>query len=539
VSIESTLPNGYRPLQVVGGMQLHQQRRMLLADHPGAGKTLQAMLALELDGLFERPSAILITAPKTACQLTWAPEIALRISSQYAVVLADLTGALGKRGRRGGPLKTAPSVAERNDYLAAKIAEAAQLELPLIVLVNFDGLRWPPTGPPKMTNLWSIFYDAMIVDESHLVLPTRVDDIAKMSQFWRGLTQVPFTANPILCSMTGTPDRGLLHNRYGHWKFLNRPQFRSYDGWLESNFVRWYDERSGKWQTGPPKNEALWVAYERQHMLRRTKAEMLKGLPEKLWAGDDGAIVLPMTALQEAQLEEFGATLAEKAAEAEAEDKSTDGIRLQAYIRGRQLAVCTWDMYENRKWKPRRAGLEGSNVLGWIAEWLESRGHHPDNADPTLGKVVITSYFTEVLHWLADELEELGFGRVPIMEGDTPLHEKQRIEQEFQRGDLRVILLSGWLGVSINLDAADDMIFTDLVHDPDRVEQAEDRIHRASRNHQVMYWRLVTEGTIAEEVVATVDSRYKATRKVYDGSRGIAYLRTVVGDSLDGLEVAA
>ncbi|MDF2563587.1 MAG: hypothetical protein K0R99_5033, partial [Microbacterium sp.] len=164
--IVDTLPNGFWPLQVVGAMNIVDRRAHLLADHPGAGKTLQAFLACELDGLFGRPSSILIMAPKTACQLTWAPEIRARIESQYAVVVADLTGTLGKRR------KTSPSVAERNTYLQAKSAEAAQLGLPLIVLVNFDGIRWPRVGPPKMTALFPIIWDAVIIDESHLVLPT-------------------------------------------------------------------------------------------------------------------------------------------------------------------------------------------------------------------------------------------------------------------------------------------------------------------------------------------------------------------------------
>lgn len=524
--IVDTLPNGYWPLQVVGSLEILKTRKRLLADHPGAGKTLQAMFALEMDGAYTAPTTTLIMAPKTACQLTWAPEIEKRIASQYAVVVADLTGTLGKRGRRGAPLKTTPTVAERNTYLGQKIAEAAQLELPLIVLVNFDGLRWPPNGAPKMTNLWSIRYDYVLIDESHLVLPTQIDDITKMTQFWRGLTQVVTTANPLLLSMSGTPDRGLLHNRYGHWKFLNRAAFRNYDGWLKANFHTWYDEEARKLRIGPPQSEMMWAAYDRAFMTRRTKAEMLKGLPEKQWAGD-GAVMLPLTSAQQEQLDEFNGRLQEQV---ESEELDEDAARLAAWIRERQMSICTWDQYDNRKWRPRRAGTEASNVLGWLEDWLEARGHHRDNWDAELGKVVITSYFTEVLAWLQDELRDLGFGEIPILSGDTPLHEKQRIEQEFQRGELRIILFSGHIGVSINLDAADDMVFTDLVHDPDKIEQTEDRIHRASRNHQVTYWRLVSEGTIMEEIVATVDERFRATRKTYDGVRGIPFGRKLIGD---------
>lgn len=522
--IVDTLPNGFWPLQIIGAMNILERRAHLLADHPGAGKTLQAMLAAEMDGLFTRDSAILITAPKTACQLTWAPEVRRRIESQYAVVVADLTGTLGRKR------KSAPSVAERNEYLGEKIVEAQQLELPLIVIVNFDGLRWPHAGPPKMENLWRISWDMFAIDESHLILPTKIDDVTKMTQVWRGLTQLAYSNNPILLSMSGTPDRGKLENRYGHWKFLYRDRFRSYDSWVYKQFQEYWDA-DGRKQIGRLRNEAEWVAFDRVNMTRRTKAEMLQGLPEKQWAGD-GAVLLPMTEAQREQLDAWEQKLEGQVDEGEV---GLEGARLAAYIRGRQLAVCTWDQYDNRPWRARRAGVEASAVLGWIDEWLESRGHHPDNFDASLGKVVITSYFTEVLAWLQDELEALGYGRPPILSGDSSLHEKLEMEEAFQRGDSRILLFSGHLGVSINLDAADDMIFTDLVHDPDKVEQTEDRIHRASRMHQVTYWRLVTEDTVMEEIVATVDERYATTRRTYDGSRGVSFARKLLDNHLDGI----
>jgi superfamily II DNA or RNA helicase len=520
MSIVSTFPNGLWPLQVAGALRMCEQRRLVVADHPGAGKTAQVMFAWQLDGLLERPSAILVTAPKTACQLTWALEVERRITSQYAVVVADLTGALGRKR------KTPPSVAERNDYLAQKIAEAARLELPLIVIVNFDGLRWPPTGPPKMTNLWSVVYDAIVIDEAHLVLPTKEDDITKMTQFWRGLTQVQGVPNGLRLSMTGTPDRGKFENRYGHWKFLMREQYRNYRNWERHNLRTWFDD-DGNWHVGGPLNEALWTAFERQHMLRRTKAEMHAGLPEKQWAGDGGAILLPITPAMVEQQEAFAAELEAKIA---AEELDPDAARLAAYVHGRQMSICTWDRYDNRPWRARRAGTDASPVLGWIEDFLEARGHHEKNLNPDLGKVIITSYFTEVLAWLKDELKALGFGDVPILSGDTPLHEKLAIEERFQRGDLRLLLFSGHIGTSINLDAADDMVFTDVVHDPDKMEQTEDRIHRASRIHQVTYWRLIVEDTMMGDVLAQADQRYQALRKSYDGTRGVAYLRKMLGD---------
>ena len=73
------------------------------------------------------------------------------------------------------------------------------------------------------------------------------------------------------------------------------------------------------------------------------------------------------------------------------------------------------------------------------------------------------------------------------------------------------------------------MIFVDYVHDPDRIEQAEDRIHRASRNHVCTYWRLASQDTADQVILETLDTRYRETRKTYEGARGISFARRMLG----------
>jgi SNF2 family DNA or RNA helicase len=522
--INDTYPTGLRPLQVSGALKIFSRRRMLLADQPGSGKTAQALVALELDGLLTKPSAILILCNVTGCQLTWASELERRVASQYEVVIADLTDTKGK--------KTMPSVAARNNELGVKMLEATDLDLPLIVLANYDLLRWRPGTAPKMLNLFSIVFDAVVIDEAHLVLPTRDDHQKKLTLFWYGLSKLPMSATAIRLPMSGTPDRGELANRYGTWKFMHPESHTSYWSWARSHFVitpnNWGGMDIGKLRA--PEN---WAGYERQHMIRRTKAEMLKGLPAKQWA-NDGGVDLPMTVLQEDAYYDYMADLEAKERELIANDEGgkAQALKMQFALRARQMATCTWTFIEamgadgkmHTHGKPIVAGPDASNKLAWILDWLEARGYTKANWDPTLGKVVIVSYFTEALHWLHAELANAGIASA-VMAGDTSAVDKKRIEHEFQQGSVRIVLLSGWLGVSINLDAADDMIFTDIHYDPDRNEQVEDRIHRASRNHQVTYWRLVSQNTADQVVLAASDSRYRGTRSMYEGARGIEFAR--------------
>jgi SNF2 family DNA or RNA helicase len=534
-SIAATFPDGLRVPQIVGALQIVQQQRVLLADQPGAGKTAQALFAAEMAGIFEsaetrggRAAATLIMCNVTGCQLTWAGELKNRVATQHDVVIADLTDTAGR--------KTMPSVAQRNDALGRAMLEANDLGLPLIVLANFDLARWKQNTIPKLSNLWDIVFDMMVIDEGHLVLPTMEDKDDKLTQFWYGLKRIQLTAHPLLLDLTGTPDRGKLWNRYGHWKFLHPDQHRSFWSWARLNFV----VTAGVWggaEIGKLRSPDAWNAFDRRHMIRRTKAEMLEGLPEKQWAGD-GGIDLPMTQVQQDAYDDYESYVAKREQDLIADDKANEaaGLRLQFAMRSQQMATCTWDFIEtpdaqgriHTKGTPRVKGPAFSNKLAWILDWLDARGYLPEGFDPTLGKVVIVSRFVEVLHWLEAELAAAGVECL-VMSGDTPATVKQSIEAEFQRGSLRIVLLSMSVGVSINLDAADDMIFVEPSHNPDEMEQAEDRIHRASRNHQVTIWRLVSVDTADMVVLQTVDTRYRTTRQSYEGSRGVQFARRMLG----------
>jgi hypothetical protein len=539
--IADTLPNGFRSQQVLGSMDVLLKRSLLLADQPGTGKTLQALLALELDGAFtgKRPYSALIMTNTTGCQLTWAGELRRRILSQYPdVVICDLTDTRGK--------KTMPSLAVRNDRVAQAMMQARDTGAALVVLTNFEALRIVAGQQPKVSHLFDITFDAVVIDESQLVLPTTEDGTGKVSQFWRGLMRLRIAERAIRLDMSGTPDRGKLENRYGHWKFLHPRSHTNYWGWVAAHFFTWREvvgEKrlpNGQRQKieatiiGGLKNPAAWVEYEHQHMLRRTKKEMLKGLPEKQWASD-GAVELDLTPAQLRQHADFRADLDARKLEYIAADEpgKASALELQWPMRSRQIATCTWnfEITEDANGEPHMhgtplvAGPESSNKLAWLLNWMQERGYvRGQDFDVTGGKVVIVSFFTEVLEWLKLELAAANI-EAEVMSGDTPAPQKLAIEERFQRGDLRVILLSGYLGVSINLDAADDMIFADPNHDPDRMEQAEDRIHRASRDHQVMYWRLCSLGTSDPDVIAAIDDRYRTTRTIYDGSRGVTHAR--------------
>jgi SNF2 family DNA or RNA helicase len=84
------------------------------------------------------------------------------------------------------------------------------------------------------------------------------------------------------------------------------------------------------------------------------------------------------------------------------------------------------------------------------------------------------------------------------------------------------------MGVGIDLDAADDMVFFDVPYSSDDAEQVEDRIDRLSRVHRMTIWWLMSTETIDLAIAETNSDRFQISRELLDGSRGIDYARQVL-----------
>lgn len=470
-------------------------RQALLADQPGLGKTLEVLGSLERLGLFEQGITLILT-PIIAAQTAWKDTIDRFVLPYNDVQLLDLSKG---------------SSAQKTKLLAE-----SSFERPTIILANHGAIEWGKTA--KVIGLHSVPFDAIVIDESHMVLPISND--RSLTQFWRGLKY--FDTVPIRIAVSGTPDRGKLENRYGTYRFLAPGTYAKVSrwAWLEHNF-NVYDKKVSRTRTvkaiGSLKHPADWAQLEDQYMVRRTKNEVLSELPPKQYR----FIELDLTKEQRADYLAEAKKVAEEMEQADIDERATAAAMTFA-MRGRQLATCQMRT-ENGTVLPVVGGK--SSKLDWILEWLSERGY--SNPDIDSGQVVISSQFVTILEWLQAELKLAGHTS-EILHGGLSSERRAQIQRSFQAGELKIVLLSGRMGVGITLDRADDLILLDLPYDPDMLEQIEDRIHRASNMHQVTIWTLVAVGTIDQIVTQTIAKRYRVTRIMLDGRRGVDFERKVL-----------
>jgi SNF2 family DNA or RNA helicase len=473
-------------------------RRVLLADQPGSGKTLMSLAALEADGCFTN-GLVLILAPKFPAKTTWLKDHVMKFVAPLGVNIYDLTSGTAEA---------------KNDRLL-------EVNTPAIVVANHDALAISPDGERRVPRLFDHTYDAIVIDESHRVLPTDADARYNMTQFWRGLSRLSIHHQALRIAVSGTPDRSKLENRYGTLKFLFPEVYTSHKHWMFTNFIM--EARTIRLPGGRTKDIVVpqqlrsptdWVARDQLYLVRRTKAEIQEGRPSKQYINVHLDMAKPQHKAYSDMVKQYFS----------GESKLTPAV---IALRSRQLAISSgWDFDNNEI-----GASFSSTKFEWLVEWLEARGYLGDQPSPESGpsKVVVASSFTATLKWLKRELAKLGV-RAEILDGSTSQTDRARIQTEFQdhSSPLRVVLISMNMGVGIDLDAADDLVFFDVPYSSDDAEQVEDRIDRLSRAHRVTIWWLLSNDSIDLAIAGENSERFNISRELLDGSRGIEFARQIL-----------
>ena len=133
-------------------------------------------------------------------------------------------------------------------------------------------------------------------------------------------------------------------------------------------------------------------------------------------------------------------------------------------------------------------------------------------------KVLVFSQFVKHLKLVEEYLQSAGVG-YQYLDGSTPAKARTRRINAFQSGDGDVFLISLKAGgVGLNLTAADYVIHMDPWWNPAVEDQASDRAHRIGQTRPVTIYRLVTEGTIEEQIVDLHHRKRDLADQLLDGT---------------------
>ena len=144
----------------------------------------------------------------------------------------------------------------------------------------------------------------------------------------------------------------------------------------------------------------------------------------------------------------------------------------------------------------------------------ELNGQHPDE------KILIFTEYFDTLDYLAQKVESWGFS-VSVIHGKMP-HEKRVETQQTFEDETQILIATEAAGEGINLQFCHLMINYDLPWNPNRLEQRMGRIHRYGQKKEVHVINLVAsdtrEGAVFNRLFAKLDAIRDALGRdrVYD-----------------------
>ncbi len=245
----------------------------------------------------------------------------------------------------------------------------------------------------------------------------------------------------------------------------------------------------------------------RPFILRRTKSEVLDELPER-------TEVQLMAELSEAERKLYEDTRLRALVHLAGLVDDAGDQRFQvlaALTRLRQLA-CHPKLVD-ASW------TRGSAKLALFLETVEElrEGRH---------RALVFSQFTQHLALVREALDERGLS-YQYLDGQTPVKERVRRVDAFQRGEGELFLISLKAGgTGLNLTAADYVLHLDPWWNPAVEDQATDRAHRIGQTRPVTVYRLVAKDTIEEQILRLHADKRNLVAGVLEGTDQAAKLST-------------
>ena len=159
------------------------------------------------------------------------------------------------------------------------------------------------------------------------------------------------------------------------------------------------------------------------------------------------------------------------------------------------------------KWQELKAILESEHFVS------HETGEHQ--------KLIIFTEHRDTLSYLEKQISKvLGEDlRVITIHGGDSRQERKKAQTEFTNNpDCPILVATDAAGEGINLQRAHLMVNYDLPWNPNRIEQRFGRIHRIGQKHECTLWNLVSSNTREGNVYARLLEKIQIQNQAYDGN---------------------
>jgi superfamily II DNA or RNA helicase len=327
-------------------------------------------------------------------------------------------------------------------------------------------------------------YHYLILDEAQTVK----NPLSKAAQLVRRIK-----ANHRLC-LTGTPMENHLGELWAQFDFLM-------PGFLGdiATFKKLY--RTPIEIHGDSEQRARLSRRVAPFMLRRTKQEVATELPSKT----EIIRAVPLYDKQAALYESIRLTM---------EKKVRDAIALKGLSRSHITILDALLKLRQTCCDPRTLSLKEAQKVQESAKLDLLMELLPEQLEEGR-RILVFSQFTRMIALIENELSAKNIGYAKLT-GQT--RNRDTAIELFKSGQVNVFLISLKAGgVGLNLTEADTVIIYDPWWNPAAESQAADRAHRIGQDKPVFVYKLVTENTVEEKIIAMQEKKRALAEGIYKG----------------------
>ena len=144
-------------------------------------------------------------------------------------------------------------------------------------------------------------------------------------------------------------------------------------------------------------------------------------------------------------------------------------------------------------------------------------------------KILLFSEWTTMLNLIEPEIERLRMGHVRL-DGSVPQKKRRQLVQTFRNdADCKLFVATNAGATGLNLQVANTVVNVDLPWNPAVLEQRISRAHRMGQKNPVQVFVLITEGTIEENLLATLSAKHELALAALDPDSDVDTVDLVSG----------